>query len=106
MRDGIDCGSFDKFSAGERARVELATILAMNNLTNSSCDNGKGLDLLVLDEILEAVDEQGLRNIFNALNQLKITSLVVSHGNIAENYPYKIVVNKLNGTSFINNDKQ
>ena len=106
LRDGIDCGSFDKFSAGERARVELATILAMNNLTNSSCDNGKGLDLLVLDEILEAVDEQGLRNIFNALNQLKITSLVVSHGNIAENYPYKIVVNKLNGTSFINNDKQ
>lgn len=101
LRDGIDCGSFDKFSAGERARVELATILAMNKLTNTSCDDGKGLDLLVLDEILEAVDEQGLNNIFNALNQLKITSLVVSHGNIAEGYPYRTVVNKLNGVSFI-----
>ena len=102
MRDGIDCGSFDKFSAGERARVELAVILAMNKLTNASCDAEKGLNLLILDEILEAVDEQGLNNIFNALNQLQITSLVVSHGNVAEGYPYKTVVNKLNGISFIN----
>lgn len=102
LRDGIDCGSFDKFSAGERARVELATILAMNKLTNSSCDDEKGLDLLILDEILEAVDEQGLNNIFNALNHLKITSLVVSHGNIAEGYPYRTVVNKLNGISYLN----
>lgn len=101
LRDGIDCGSFDKFSAGERARVELAMILAMNKLTNASCDDEKGLDLLVLDEILEAVDEQGLNNIFNALNHLQITSLVVSHGNIAENYPYKTVVNKLNGVSYL-----
>ena len=101
LRDGIDCGSFDKFSAGERARVELAMILAMNKLTNASCDDEKGLDLLVLDEILEAVDEQGLNNIFNALNRLQITSLVVSHGNIAENYPYKTVVNKLNGVSYL-----
>lgn len=101
LRDGIDCGSFDKFSAGERARVELATILAMNKLTNVSCDDEKGLDLLVLDEILEAVDEQGLNNIFHALNHLQITSLVVSHGNIAENYPYRTVVNKLNGVSYL-----
>lgn len=101
LRDGIDCGSFDKFSAGERARVELATILAMNKLTNASCDEEKGLDLLVLDEILEAVDEQGLHNIFNALNHLQITSLIVSHGNIAEGYPYRTVVNKLNGVSYL-----
>lgn len=106
LRDGIDCGSFDKFSAGERARVELAMILAMNKLTNASCDDEKGLDLLVLDEILEAVDEQGLNNIFNALNHLQITSLVVSHGNIAENYPYKTVVNKLNGVSYLDEQQQ
>lgn len=106
LRDGIDCGSFDKFSAGERARVELAMILAMNKLTNASCDDEKGLDLLVLDEILEAVDEQGLNNIFNALNHLRITSLVVSHGNIAENYPYKTVVNKLNGVSYLDEQQQ
>ena len=57
--------------------------------------------ILILDEILEATDEQGLSNIFDALNQLQITSLVVSHGNIAEGYQYKTVVNKLNGVSYI-----
>lgn len=59
LRDGMDCGSFGKFSAGEAARVNLATILAMQKLVNSNCDGDKGLDLLVLDEILEAVDEAG-----------------------------------------------
>lgn len=63
-------------------------------------------DLLVLDEILEATDEQGLSNIFQALNQLQVTSLVVSHGNIAENYPYKVVINKLNGISYINDSNK
>lgn len=102
IRNGIDCGSFDKFSEGEKARVNLANILAMNKLTNVNCEEGKGLDLLVLDEILEATDESGLANIFEALNSLQITSLVVSHGNVAENYPHRLVVNKKNGVSFIN----
>lgn len=101
IRDGVDCGSFGKFSKGERARVNLANILAMHKLTNVNCEDGKGLDLLVLDEILDGTDEQGLTNIFDALNQLQITALVVTHTNIAENYPYQTVVNKLNGVSYI-----
>lgn len=101
LRDGVNCGSFDKFSEGEKARVNLANILAMHKLTNVSCSEGKGLDLLILDEILDATDETGLANIFESLNTFQITSMVVSHGNIAENYPYKLVVNKQNGISFI-----
>lgn len=53
VRAGLDCGSFGKFSAGEAARVNLATILAMQKMINTSADTDKGLDLLVLDEILE-----------------------------------------------------
>lgn len=101
IRDGIDGGSFNKYSEGEKSRVNLANILAMHKLTNVNCTDDKGLDLLVLDEILDACDEEGLSNMFQALNHLKITSLVVSHGNIAENYPYKLIVNKQNGISFI-----
>ncbi len=101
IRDGVDCGSFDKFSEGEKARVNLANILALHKLTNVNCQEGKGLDLLVLDEILEACDAAGLANMFNALNNLQITSLVVSHGNVAENYPYKLTVNKKNDISYI-----
>lgn len=99
LRDGMDCGSFGKFSAGEAARVNLATILAMQKLVNSNCDDDKGLDLLVLDEILEAVDEAGLASMFEALNSLGGTVLVVSHGNVAEGYPHKLVIVKENGES-------
>ena len=102
VRNGVDGGSFDKFSEGEKARVNLANILAMNALANSNSEAGRGLDLLILDEILEATDEDGLANIFQAINNLGITALVVSHGNVAENYPYRLVVNKRNGVSFIN----
>ena len=101
LRDGVDCGSFGKFSAGEAARVNLATILAMQKLVNCNCEDGKGLDLLVLDEILEAVDEVGLAAMFEALNALGGTVLVVSHGNVAEGYPHKLVITKENGESRI-----
>ena len=101
LRDGVDCGSFGKFSAGEAARVNLATILAMQKLVNANCDDEKGLDLLVLDEILEAVDEAGLASMFEALNALGGTVLVVSHGNVAEGYPNKLVIVKEHGESHI-----
>lgn len=101
LRDGVDCGSFGKFSAGEAARVNLATILAMQKLVNANCDDGKGLDLLVLDEILEAVDEAGLASMFEALNALGGTVLVVSHGNVAEGYRHKLVIVKEHGESRI-----
>lgn len=102
LRDGVDCGSFAKFSAGEQCRVNLASILALHKLTNVNCGEDKGLDLLILDEILDATDESGLANMFDALNSLQITSLVVSHGQIAEAYPYRLTVTKQNGISSLN----
>lgn len=101
LRNGIDVGSFAKFSEGEKTRIQLATILAMHTLTNNNADHDKGLNLLVLDEILAAVDEEGLAFILESLNKLKITSLVVSHGKTAESYPYKLVITKQNGISTI-----
>lgn len=101
VRDGVDCGSFGKFSQGEAARVHLATILAMQRLVNGGCEADKGLDLLVLDEILDAMDESGLASTFGALNRLGITSLVVSHGNVAEGYEHKLVIVKEHGESRI-----
>ena len=101
LRDGIEVGSFGKFSEGEKARINLASVLAMHKLINLNCDEGKGLDLLVLDEILEAVDENGLSSMFSALNSIGITSLVISHGNVAENYPHILLITKENGESTI-----
>ena len=101
LRDGIDIGSFGKLSVGEMSRVQLAVILAMNNLTNLNADNDKGLDLLLIDEVLDGVDESGLDNIIKSINKIGITSIIISHGKTAESYPYKLVVKKQNGVSTI-----
>ena len=101
VRDGVDCGSFGKFSEGEKARVNLSSILAMQKLVNSNCEGDKGLDLLVLDEILAAVDEEGNMKMFESLNRLGITALVVSHGHVSEAYPHTLVIRKEHGESRI-----
>ena len=101
VRDGVDCGSFGKFSEGEKARVNLSSILAIQKLVNSNCEGDKGLDLLVLDEILAAVDEEGNMKMFESLNRLGITALVVSHGHVSEAYPHTLVICKEHGESRI-----
>ena len=101
LRDGVDCGSYEKFSEGEKARVNLANVLALNELCNIDAAPFGGLDLLILDEILEAVDESGLSSMLEVLGKLKKTCLVVSHGLTSESYPHRLTVNKENGTSYL-----
>lgn len=101
LRNGVDCGSYAKFSGGERARVNLASILGLQRLTNNSAPKGKGLDLVVLDEILEASDTTGIESSCAALNKLKVTSLMVTQNPISDNAGHTIVVTKENGYSTI-----
>lgn len=103
LRDGIVAGSYAKFSGGERARVALANILALSKLVNINCDEGKGLDLLILDEIIEAVDGSGISNMLRTLNETGITCLVISHGLVEESYPHVQKVIKEDGESTIEN---
>ena len=101
LRNGIDCGSYAKFSGGERARVNLASILGLQRLTNNSAPKGKGLDLVILDEILEASDTTGIESSCAALNKLRVTSLMVTQNPISDNVGHTIVVTKENGYSTI-----
>lgn len=101
LRNGVPCGSFCKFSGGERARVNLASILGLQKLTNHSADNGKGLDIVVLDEILEASDTTGIESSCEALNKLKVTSLIVTQNPIVGAEVNTLVVKKENGYSEI-----
>lgn len=99
LRDGVECGAFGKFSGGERSRVELASILAIQTLINTSCEDGKGLNFLALDEILEACDYEGISAACDTLNKLHQTSLVITQNPIEEGYPHTLVVTKENGIS-------
>lgn len=101
MRDGIDCGSYHKFSGGEKARLNLACILALHTLTNSNCDDGKGLDFIIIDELLDKSDEVGMAIYCEALNKLNQTALLITQGSVSEGYPHKLLIVKKHGISTI-----
>jgi len=93
IRNGIEEGPFDKYSEGEKARVEVATILALQHLININCETG-GLDLLFIDEILESVDKKGIENICFNLNNLEKTILLITHASHEKTFPNLITVIK------------
>ena len=101
VRDGVDCGSYYKFSGGERARLNLACILALHTLTNANCEDGKGLGFLIVDELLDKSDEMGMATYCEALNRIGQTALLITQGNVAENYPHKLLIVKKQGISSI-----
>ena len=91
---------FSRFSGGERARIEVAIILAMQRIINQSTIE-KGLDLLVLDEILESLDSKGLELLLKSLNNLGLNVLIISHATMDMNYQNTLTVKKINGISEI-----
>ena len=103
MRDGIDCGSYHKFSGGEKARLNLACILSLHTLTNSNCEDGKGLDFIIIDELLDKSDEIGMATYCEALNKLGQTALLITQGGVSEGYPHKLLIVKKQGISTISN---
>lgn len=100
-RNGDEKGSLGKFSGGEKARIEIALIMAPQKLINMNCLSG-GLDLLFLDEVIESVDSAGIGGIMRSLNQTGQTILVITHGTFDQTYPYVVeVVKQSNGVSII-----
>lgn len=100
QQDGVTAKKFMSKSGGERGRIQLAGILAIQHLINLSTD-GKGLDLLLLDEVFPGIDPLGQENIIKILEKLEITVLMitqtVSDGFNNENSLY---VKKVGGESF------
>lgn len=80
LRDGFDEGSYGKFSAGERGRVDLCCILALQELINLSTPSG-GLDLLAIDEALDSIGS-GLESIVTDLQGLQKTIMIVSQSDL------------------------
>jgi len=101
LRDGLAAGSYSRLSSGEKARVEIAVIMSLQKLINSSCDFGKGLNLTWLDEVIESVDSSGIGGIMKSLNSVKQTIVVITHGTFDQVYPHIVSVVKKEGISNI-----
>ena len=95
--NGFNSEHFKSRSGGERGRINLAGILGIQHLVNLST-NGKGLNLLLLDEVFPGIDAEGQAKIINVLNNLGITVLLITQ-NIDENYNFDniLTVVKENG---------
>jgi exonuclease SbcC len=105
VKDNEVEAKFNRFSGGQKERINLAGILTFHNLINNSL-NGKGLNLLCLDESLDYLDEKGQKVCLNILQLFDLTTFVISHNkveNILEDYN-KILVKFSNGKSKIHKD--
>lgn len=99
-RNGLPLASFGRFSGGEKVRVEVCNILALQGLINLNSSSG-GLDLLCLDEIIESVDGKGVTELMKALSLLNKTVMVITHTNHSGVYEHIDVVVKKDGCSKI-----
>ena len=99
FKDGFEKGSYGKFSAGERGRIEICSILAIRELVN--LNSHSGLDLLVCDEILDSVDSLGLELIVESLQPLNQSIMIVSQNEINALSENTILIQKKDGESKI-----
>lgn len=66
-------------SGGERARVNAATLLSIRRLMQSL--SGSRINLLILDETIEAMDQHGKEKLIEVLlKQEHLNTFIVSHG--------------------------
>lgn len=101
LSKGVDAEAFMSKSGGERGRINLAGVLGIQHLINMST-NGKGLDLLVLDETFSGIDTMGQENIIKILEHLGVTILMITQNVSSEfNNENKLVIVKENGISRI-----
>jgi DNA repair exonuclease SbcCD ATPase subunit len=100
MRNGFEEGSYGTFSAGERGRIDIAVILAIQTLINLNAPSG-GIDLLICDEIMDSVDSLGLESIVGALQNVNKTVMIVSQNEINSLSEYTITIRKQNRISTI-----
>jgi exonuclease SbcC len=100
LRDGFNCGSYGKLSAGERGRIDIASVLTNQELINlEASGSGGGLDLLIFDEVFDSIDVKGLEKIMRSLDELSKTIIFISQNET--NFDKSLVIKKENKISSI-----
>lgn len=105
LRNGINVGSYNRYSGGEKGRINIANIVGLQKLINMSAKDG-GLNFLGLDEVFEGLDVSGQRDVLKTLETTGITTMVVSHRSEAIGAKNEIFIVKRNGISQIQNEEK
>lgn len=94
--------SFAGLSGGEKRKVRLSTTLALQDLVASRAT--KPIDLMMFDEIDNALDEAGLERLMIVLEKKsrgRGTTLVISHNSLSDWIDNIAMVTKIGGTSVV-----
>jgi exonuclease SbcC len=75
--------AFKRLSGGQRVRMDVSSIITMQEIINSTNKYG-GLDYLHIDEITESSDALGMQLLLDSLKNLDKTILITSHVPIKE----------------------
>lgn len=100
FRNGVEEEDYRCFSGGERGRLILATILAFQQLINQKSNSG-GLGLIMIDEVLDQVDAEGIYNLVTALKGVDMTILLTSQVKTKVDTDNVLTIVKDNGISYI-----
>ena len=77
LKNGMNAKAFMGYSGGQRGRINLAGVLAIQHLINMS-SNGRGLNFIALDETFNGIDSLGFERFINILNGLGITIMIIT----------------------------
>lgn len=100
VRSGKRVAKFNRYSGGEKGRIVIANILGLQKLINMACPNG-GLNFLGLDEVFEGLDITGQVEVTKILEEIEMTTLVVSHRSKPIGVKNELIIQKINGISTI-----
>ncbi len=95
FRNAVSEGDFNKFSAGEKGRIDLCCILALQNLINLASDSG-GLDFIGIDEVLDAVDSYGIDSIVKSMDSINKTVFIITQNTVNESSINILLARKAN----------
>lgn len=100
LRNGMQVGSYKRYSGGEKGRINLANIVGLQKLMNMSAHNG-GLNFLALDEVFDGLDRTGQGDVISILENIGVTTLVVSHRNEPIGSEHELFITKSKGISHV-----
>lgn len=99
---GITKLNYGNFSEGERLIIDLAIILTWRDI--SRLRGGISTNLFILDDMLNNVDPNKIKNIIELLGEMQAyNSYIISPPDdvILENIPVNVIIDKVNGFSSI-----
>lgn len=81
-KDGKNWDYYEKFSGGQKARIDICAVFALRRIINqNAAEKGGGLNFLGLDEAFDGLDSSGQKHIIDTLDGIGETCLVISHSN-------------------------